>query len=324
MPQLRTTLALALLFDMRPLEALEVADAAEDGARLQGVPLQLGWALSTRAVVLDVIGRRPEAEASAEAALASLTGEEPSLVSRVSSALDIGILHEHDPERLLGTLAGELGPDLAIVDRSTSLLRVVVRAALATGRAEDAARWVGRVEALTGRLALPAGRVRAAAARAELLLATGDPAAALARAGEALALGDAEGLRLDACRARIVAGRAAAAAGDRARGVAELERALADATRAGAGAVAAEAARELRTLGARVSAGTLRAAGGDDDLSEREREIAELVARGRSNKEVAAALYLSAKTVENNLSRIYAKLGVRTRTELARTLPPHE
>ncbi len=48
--------------------------------------------------------------------------------------------------------------------------------------------------------------------------------------------------------------------------------------------------------------------------------IAELVAALRANKEVAAALHLSAKTVENNLSRIYAKLGVRSRTELARVL----
>jgi DNA-binding NarL/FixJ family response regulator len=70
-----------------------------------------------------------------------------------------------------------------------------------------------------------------------------------------------------------------------------------------------------------VSARALRAGAGGDVLSERERAIAELVARGRSNKEVASALFLSAKTVENNLSRIYAKLGVRSRTELARALP---
>jgi DNA-binding NarL/FixJ family response regulator len=48
--------------------------------------------------------------------------------------------------------------------------------------------------------------------------------------------------------------------------------------------------------------------------------MAELVAAGRSNKEVAEALFLSGKTVENNLSRIYAKLGVRSRTELGRAL----
>ncbi len=72
-------------------------------------------------------------------------------------------------------------------------------------------------------------------------------------------------------------------------------------------------------LGGRASTAALRAAG-DGALSDRERRIAELVAAGRSNKEVAAALYLAPKTVENALSRIYAKLGVRSRTELARRL----
>ena len=48
--------------------------------------------------------------------------------------------------------------------------------------------------------------------------------------------------------------------------------------------------------------------------------MAELVAAGRSNKEVAGALYLSTRTVEGHLSRVYAKLGVRSRVELARKL----
>ncbi len=56
---------------------------------------------------------------------------------------------------------------------------------------------------------------------------------------------------------------------------------------------------------------------GTDGLSSRELEIAALVAEGRSNKQVGAALHLSEKTIENNLSRIYAKLGVRSRVELA-------
>src|SRR5262249_34046940 len=48
-----------------------------------------------------------------------------------------------------------------------------------------------------------------------------------------------------------------------------------------------------------------------------ETRVAELVASGHSNKEVAAQLYMSVKTVEANLSRVFAKLGVRSRTELA-------
>ena len=49
-----------------------------------------------------------------------------------------------------------------------------------------------------------------------------------------------------------------------------------------------------------------------------EQRVAELVARGLSNKEVAAQLYLSVYTVQAHLSRVYAKLGVRSRAQLAR------
>jgi len=51
-------------------------------------------------------------------------------------------------------------------------------------------------------------------------------------------------------------------------------------------------------------------------LSEREREIAELAAAGRSDREIADALYLSVRTVSNHLQRAYGKLGVRSRAEL--------
>ena len=44
--------------------------------------------------------------------------------------------------------------------------------------------------------------------------------------------------------------------------------------------------------------------------------------QGRSNKEVAAELFLSEKTIESTLTRIYAKLGVRSRVELTRRLTP--
>jgi DNA-binding CsgD family transcriptional regulator len=57
-------------------------------------------------------------------------------------------------------------------------------------------------------------------------------------------------------------------------------------------------------------------------LSETERRIAQLVASGRSNKEISSALSVSVKTVEWNLSKVYRKLGVRSRTELATLLSP--
>ena len=93
-----------------------------------------------------------------------------------------------------------------------------------------------------------------------------------------------------------------------------LERALAIFERLGAAVYAERARSELARIGGRaVAAG--------DGLTETEQRIADLVARGRSNKEVAAALSLSPKTVEWNLSKVYAKLGVRSRTELASRRP---
>ena len=54
------------------------------------------------------------------------------------------------------------------------------------------------------------------------------------------------------------------------------------------------------------------------DLTEAERRVASLAAEGRSNKEIAAALFIGLGTVESHLSRVYRKLGLRSRTELAR------
>ncbi|MET8169779.1 helix-turn-helix transcriptional regulator [Streptomyces sp. NPDC005329] len=52
-------------------------------------------------------------------------------------------------------------------------------------------------------------------------------------------------------------------------------------------------------------------------MTERETQVAVLVAKGHTNREVAAALFLSDKTVEYHLSHIYIKLAVRSRVELA-------
>jgi DNA-binding CsgD family transcriptional regulator len=57
-------------------------------------------------------------------------------------------------------------------------------------------------------------------------------------------------------------------------------------------------------------------------LTPAEARVAALVVEGRTNREVAAALVLGERTVEAHLTHIYAKLGVRSRIELAHTLGP--
>jgi DNA-binding CsgD family transcriptional regulator len=81
----------------------------------------------------------------------------------------------------------------------------------------------------------------------------------------------------------------------------------------GAARWAERASADLARLPGRRPAGA--------ELTAREREIAELVAEGLTNKEIAARLFVTVRTVEATLSRLYGKLGVRTRTELAAHLP---
>jgi DNA-binding NarL/FixJ family response regulator len=75
----------------------------------------------------------------------------------------------------------------------------------------------------------------------------------------------------------------------------------------------ARARDEIKRLGLRVA---------PDELTETEARIAALAAAGRTNPEIAAEVFLSRKTVEDNLSKVYRKLGIRSRIELARSYPP--
>ena len=57
------------------------------------------------------------------------------------------------------------------------------------------------------------------------------------------------------------------------------------------------------------------------ELTATERRVADLIAGGATNRDAAAALFVSVRTVETHVAAIYRKLGVRTRAELARRLP---
>jgi DNA-binding NarL/FixJ family response regulator len=61
-----------------------------------------------------------------------------------------------------------------------------------------------------------------------------------------------------------------------------------------------------------------------DDLTAQERQIAQLACDGLSNPEIGARLFLSPRTVEWHLSKVFGKLGIRSRHELATALPSAE
>ena len=92
-----------------------------------------------------------------------------------------------------------------------------------------------------------------------------------------------------------------------------IEASLAGFESLGAALWAGRAQAELGRIGGRTR---------EQGLTAAERRVAALVAEGRTNREVAAALFLGERTVATHLTHIYAKLGVRTRTELARVYEP--
>lgn len=94
-----------------------------------------------------------------------------------------------------------------------------------------------------------------------------------------------------------------------------LDQALAAFTKLGAVTWAAQTATELETSGTAVHR-TIPAPA--SQLTPREFQICTFVAQGATNPEIAAKLFLSRKTIEAHLGRIFAKLGVRSRTELTR------
>jgi DNA-binding CsgD family transcriptional regulator len=121
---------------------------------------------------------------------------------------------------------------------------------------------------------------------------------------------DAELIRLDRARATVRVDRGAAAEA--------LREVAARASAMGATAYARLADRGLRELGVRTwRRGARQPDTGKDRLSTRELEVARLVATGATNPEIAAALFLSRKTVERHVSNVLAKLDVRNRAELA-------
>ena len=151
---------------------------------------------------------------------------------------------------------------------------------------------------------------RSAHCRGLLLAAEDDLAGAEGAALRAVSLNEEHRWAVHLGRSLLAFGSVHRRRGHKAEARATLERAVSVLDEAGAGIWCGRARRELGRIGGR-------AAPSGSHLSATEARIADLVATGHSNAEVAAALHVSRKTVEWNLSKIYRKLGVRSRTELA-------
>ena len=331
-------------------EAAEAADAAVEGARLWGNDQMLCFALTADAWVSALRGGLDRARSAGAEAMALLDGLDESVLSRATRVhVAAAQLEAGEPEGCLAAMSAGGAPEFAGVEpgRRAWLYAILARAELALGRPGAAADWVQRGEAAADGLGLPYAEASVLCARAQLDATTAangdarrrrsgatpqaggrDAAAARRRrdggrgaaaaGGPALAaaeLADSVGAVIQASRARILAGRAT---GD----VALLERAASDLGSFGAARLRDEAARELRQLGVKTAARRRRSTGTDglSALSGREREVADLVAMGRTNKEIAAELFLSEKTIENHMTRLFAKLGVSRRAEVAKAV----
>jgi len=196
---------------------------------------------------------------------------------------------------------------------------ILTRAELALRHVDAAETWARRAEEHAADLGLPGRAGWAQRARAAVLLAQGDATAAVTLARSSAGLLDQAGNPIEQARSRILTGRALAATGETPEAIAELTAAEAELARCGADGYRQQAARELRRLGRRAPrppAGRP-AGGGLPALSAREREIADHVRDGRTNREIAATLYLSEKTIERHLTNIFTKIGVPSRAALA-------
>jgi DNA-binding CsgD family transcriptional regulator len=137
-----------------------------------------------------------------------------------------------------------------------------------------------------------------------------DDAEAAESLKEAAARYEELGLRFDAARSLLGAGRAQRRRRKWAAARTSLEQALALFQAIGSPGWADETRSELARVGGRRA--VRRGA-----LTPTERRVAELAADGLANKEIAAALFITVHTVEVHLSRVYAKLGIRSRSQLS-------
>src|SRR5215211_7105993 len=314
----------------------------EDFVRKYDHVVLLAFCRTCCADVFAANGRVDAAEGELVAAIKELTdaGQRSRCVNPAARLVEIRVLQgrfdeaeellagfDGEPDATRAAVAlrlarGEPAPAAVILERRldeigrSSVLAVpfldqLVDARVAEGRLEDASVAADAIAATSG----PSGRERIAAtaafARGRVAMARGDAAAA-SELQKAINYFAVLGLRLDAARSRLALARTLASespeiAIDTARQARNELDALGDSREADI------AAALMRSLGAKGRAGP-RAAG---LLTQREIEVLRLLGEGLTNAEIAARLFISPKTAEHHVSRIFAKLGLAKRSEAA-------
>ena len=311
-PILSSALAVSLVRNGEPAKAAAVLDEALEAAELAANGYVTSWVLTTAAHVAEAAGDLEGSRHAAERATLLVEGLDGRIAGMATARLAVARRAQGErPEGIEGLI------DALPSSWAVGFAETVTRAELADGRIEHAERYAAQAEAAARRVGLPLATAVSERARAAILLARGAAAEAAA-----LALRSDVSAPLENARSRALAGRAFAQAGERATAVRELRAAERAFDTCGVVRDRDQARRELRKLGARSEprGPSARGVSGLEALSRREREIADLVRDRKTNRQIAAELFLSEKTVETHLRNVFAKLGAASRVDVARAV----
>ena len=312
LPWILANLSLAEYLSGRWEQAIRSAEEGNDIALQTSQQPQRLFALGVRALVQC---SRGEERARNDAQLVLDGAEENGvMIASILAASALGLLElAHDRPGAAHQVLGPIGARLEEGGvREPGSMRFVpddIEALIALDRLGDAEALLARLDERARKLDRVSALAAAARCRGLLAAARGDLDGAIASCQEALA--DHARVRTPFERARtlLVLGSTQRRAKHKSAARESLEGAQSIFEELGAGAWAEKARGGLNRIGGRPAA--------TGELTPTERRVAALVAEGHANKEVASRLFVTVKTVEAHLSRVYAKLGVRSRTELA-------
>jgi DNA-binding CsgD family transcriptional regulator len=301
--------------------AARVADEAIARASLTGNRIMETWASSLRALVGAHLGEVADVRRRCAEVLRGEGADLPHARIWVTSSL--ALLAQVESSLADYEAAWEACRGLADAVEAHGIgepiphvwLPDAIEALIALGRLERAEGLLAAFEESGRKLDRVWALATAKRCRGLLCAARGDLAGALAAFEDALTEHKRIDMPFERARTLLALGAVERRTRRRARARLALEEAASEFERMGAKAWAERARSELDRVGGRRphAAGTLTAT---------EQRVSELAAGGLSNKEIAQTLFVSVHTVEVHLSHAYAKLGVHSRAQLARLLPP--